>query len=124
LWYDFSFSLFTIIPEIWILYARAGMLQFRLLSLSRQSNPSTLTAGLFPKFARTQPPFLAVELDVGEDDDEGGGGIGDDIGEKNLSSPNRASCINGLATLLGGDPQKNGGGDEAMTCVQDCCSTP
>jgi hypothetical protein len=84
-------------------------------------------AGLFPKFAQTQPTFLAVELELGEeDDDEGcGGGTGDDvIGEKNMSSPNRASCINGLATLLGGDPQKNGGGDEAITCVQDCCSTP
>lgn len=88
------------------------MLQFR-LSLSRQSNPSTLTAGLLPKLARTHPPFLP--------EDEGDGGRPDwvgtttqDDGERGgkFSSPNRASWISGLATLLGGDPQKNGG-DEA-----------
>jgi hypothetical protein len=47
-------------------------------------------------------------------------------GEKgeNFSFPNLASWINGLATLLGGDPQKNGGGDED-TCVQkDWLSIP
>ena len=69
------------------------MLQF-LRSLSRQSNPSTLTAGLFPKFALTQPPFLP-EVEVGDEDDkpDGGGigiGISGDIGES-FSSPNRAS---------------------------------
>lgn len=73
------------------LYAKAGMLQF-LRSLSRQSNPSTLTAGLFPKFDRTQPPFL--EEEVGDDDRPDGGGVGmgksGDIGES-FSSPNRAS---------------------------------
>ena len=66
------------------------MLQFR-RSLSRQSNPSTLTIGLFPKLDRLQPPFL----EVGEDDDrpdEMGVGIGDK-GEcrRSFSSPNRAS---------------------------------
>lgn len=65
------------------------MLQFR-LSLSRQSNPSILTAGLFPKFALMHPPFLAD--DDGEDDDRPdetdtkGGEMG-----LSFSSPNRAS---------------------------------
>lgn len=64
------------------------MLQLR-LSLSRQSNPSTLTAGLLPKFARTHPPFL--EADDGDDDIPERTGI--DRGEIGviLSSPNRAS---------------------------------
>lgn len=86
------------------------MLQFR-LSLSRQSNPSTLTAGLLPKLARTHPPFLAEDGGEGGRPD-GAGATTHDDGEK-FSSPNRASWISGLATLLGGDPQKNGGGDEA-----------
>lgn len=77
-------------------YASAGMLQLR-LSLSRQSNPSTLTAGLFPKLARTHPPLRVEE--------------GDARGEAG-ASPKRASWISGLDTLLGGDPEKNGG-DEA-----------
>lgn len=83
-------------------YARVGMLQF-LLSLSRQSNPSTLTAGLLPKLARTKPPFLVD--DEGDEDRPDGAGIGDS-GENGVSFsfPNRASWINGLATLLGGDP--------------------
>lgn len=81
------------------------MLQFR-LSLSRQSNPSIRTTGLFPKFPRMQPAFLA-EDDGGDGTDSGG-----------FSSPNRASCVNGLETLLGGDPQKNGGDD--ATCVLLC----
>lgn len=53
-----------------------------------------------------------------------GGGITDsgEIGE-NLSSPNRASCVNGLETLLGGDPQKKGG-DEAAACVHVCSDEP
>ena len=102
------------------IYARAGMLQFR-LSLSRQSNPSTLTTGLLPKLARTHPPFL--------EEDEGDGGRPDavgttthDCGERgeNVSSPNRASWIKGLVALLGGDPQKNGG-EEAATGHE--CST-
>lgn len=95
------------------------MLQLR-LSLSRQSNPSILTDGLFPKLARTQLPFLADE--DGDDDKPDGSGIGDnsDCG-MSFSSLNRSSWINGLATLLGGDPQKKGG-DEA-TCG-GACSTP
>jgi len=94
------------------------MLQFR-LSLSRQSNPSTLTAGLFPKLALTHPPFLP--------EDEGDGGRPDwvgittqedgESGEK-FSSPNLASWIRGLDTLLGGDPQKNGGGDDNCSISQ------
>lgn len=99
--------------------AKVGMLQLRLLSLSRQSNPSILTAGLFPKLDRRHPPFLADEEDGDDDDIPDGAGLGIiDLGDtgENLSSPKRASCISGLETLLGGDPLKNGG-DEA-TCVQ------
>lgn len=90
------------------------MLQF-LLSLSRQSNPSILTAGLLPKLPLTHPPFLPEE----EGDD--GGGIGEETSV--ISSLNRASCVNGLATLLGGDPHKNGDG-ESNTCGVLTCSAP
>lgn len=90
------------------------MLQLR-LSLSRQSKPSILTAGLLPKFALIRPPPLRVEDGEGASPD----GIGMDRGETgvNFSSPKRASWISGLDTLLGGDPQKYGG-DEA-TCGTD-----
>lgn len=88
------------------------MLQF-LLSLSRQSNPSILTAGLLPKLPLTHPPFLPEEEEEG---DEGGWPSRVEIGEEEISSLNRASCVNGLATLLGGDPHKNGDG-ESNTCV-------
>ena len=77
---------------------------------------------MLPKLDRTNPPFL------GDDDDDdksicGGIGVTGEKGE-NFSFPNLASWINGLATLLGGDPQKNGGGDED-TCVQkDWLSMP
>lgn len=69
------------------------MLQF-LRSLSKQSNPSILTAGLLPKFALTRPPFLAEGLGVDVDPD--GGATGDGCtGEKGgiscFSSLNRAS---------------------------------
>lgn len=103
------------------LYASAGIPQF-LRSLLRQSNPSTLTAGLFPKLARTQPPFL--EEDDGDKDGPKAVGIGDsgENGAK-LSSPNRSSLINGLATLLGGDPQKNGG-DEAICALNSSIPLP
>lgn len=96
-----------------MIQAKVGILQLRLLSLSRQSNPSTLTAGLLPKLARRHPPFLA---DEDGDDDETGLGIMErgDTGVI-FTSPNRASWISGLDTLLGGDPLKKGG-DEA-TCV-------
>lgn len=81
----------------------------------RQSNPSTLTAaGLSPNFILAHPP---LRPDDGDDKPEGDGIDNGDIGV-NLSSPNRASWIIGLATLVGGDPQKNGG-DEA-TWVADC----
>uniref|UniRef100_M1ACW9 Uncharacterized protein n=1 Tax=Solanum tuberosum TaxID=4113 RepID=M1ACW9_SOLTU len=87
------------------------MLQLR-RSLSRQSKPSTLTAGLWPKFALlTHPPFLADDVEGDEANPEGIGIARGDIGVT-FSSQNRASRINGLDTLLGGDPQKNGG-DEA-----------
>lgn len=91
------------------------MLQFR-RSLSRQSNPSILTAGLLPKFALTHPPLILAD----DGDAPNPEGIGIARGETGvtLSSPNRASWISGLETLLGGDPQKNGG-DEA-TCAQFC----
>lgn len=90
------------------------MLQF-LLSLSRQSNPSILTFGLLPKLPlTTHPPFLPEE----EGDDEGGKPNGGGITEETdtISSRNRASCVIGLATLLGGDPHKNGDG-ESITCL-------
>jgi hypothetical protein len=79
-----------------------------LLRLS-QSNPTTRTTGLFPKLvaAITQLPFL------GED-----GGCGlvargvDGLGEATMRSSSRKSesFVNGLETLLGGDPVKNRGG--------------
>lgn len=97
-------------------HARAGMPQLR-RSLLRQSNPSILTAGLLPKFGRTQPPCLE------DDGEEGKPEVGPAMGEsgengRNFSSPNLSSLISGLDTLLGGDPQKKGG-DEAI-CTQDC----
>lgn len=107
------------------------MLQLR---LSLQSNPSILTAGLLPKLGRTQPPPPPPPPPVFlEEDGESESCTGDsgDTGVMIFSSPKRESCINGLATLLGGDPQKNGGGDpqknggdDANTCVQDCSIPP
>lgn len=88
------------------------MLQLRLLSLSRQSNPSILTAGLLPKLERRHPPFLAE----GEDDTPDDTGLGFVESGKILSSRKRSSWIKGLDTLLGGDPLKKGG-DEA-NCAQ------
>lgn len=76
-------------------------------SLLRQSKPSTLTAaGLSPNFTLVHPP-----LREDDDGDETPDGDGIDNGERvmSFSSPNRASWIKGLADLLGGDPQKNGG---------------
>lgn len=97
------------------------LLQLR-RSLSRQSNPSILTAGLLPKLGRTQPPLLPPPVTpfLAEED----GDDGSKTGDKGVifSSPKRESCINGLATLLGGDPQKNGGDD--ANCVQDCSDPP
>lgn len=88
------------------------MLRFRLSLSRRQSNPSILTAGLLPKFTRTHPPFRPAE----GGGDDGGEAAGEKRGSSfGFSSPNLASWINGLATLLGGDPQKYGG-DEA-NCV-------
>lgn len=72
--------------------------------------------------ARTQPPFLAEDEGDDERPEEGVGTLDDGETGENFSSPNRASWINGLATLLGGDPQKNGG-DEA-TCVNGCSTQP
>lgn len=97
------------------------MLQLR-RSLSRQSKPSTLTAGLLPKFTLlTHPPGPFLADDEGDEaNPEGIGMARGDTGDT-LSSPKRSSWISGLDTLLGGDPQKNGG-DEA-TCAADW-STP
>lgn len=82
-------------------------------SLLRQSNPSTLTAaGLRPNFILTHPPLRA------DGDGDDGDGICNVERAASLSSPNRASCTSGLAALLGGDPQKNGGDD--ATWVADC----
>lgn len=62
-----------------------------------QSNPSILTTGLSPKLPPTDPIFFSdVEEDSG------------DIPVRTLLSLNRVSCVNGLDTLLGGDPLKNG----------------
>lgn len=83
----------------------------------RQSNPSTLTvAGLRPNFILTQPPFRGVADDEGDGkpDGEGRG----NVNGVSFSSPKRASCTNGLAALLGGDPEKNGGDD--ATGITDC----
>lgn len=82
----------------------AGMLEFW-RSLLRQSNPSTLTAaGLSPYFILTQPPLRAADDGEDKPDGDANGNAG-----RGFSSPNRASCTNGLAALLGGDPQKYGG---------------
>jgi len=91
-------------------------------SLLRQSNPSTLTmAGLSPNFILAHPPLRAD--DDGEDKPEGDGMDNGDIGVS-LSSPNLASWINGLPTLDGGDPQKNGGGDETTWVAEWSGSWP
>lgn len=78
-----------------LIQAKVGILQLRLLSLSRQSNPSTLTAGLLPKFARRHPPFLADEdWEDADDTPPDGAGLGTiKRGETGMvfSSPNRAS---------------------------------
>lgn len=71
------------------------MLQF-LRSLSRQSNPSILTEGLFPKFALMlmHPPFLEEEVDGDADpgDLENGNDESGEIGGIScFSSLNRAS---------------------------------
>lgn len=70
---------------------------------------------MLPKFALTHPPFLVEEF--GEDPDpETAAWIGVDGSGENWEiscfSLNLASWINGLETLFGGDPLKNGG-DEA-----------
>lgn len=76
-------------------------------SLLRQSKPSTLTAaGLSPNFILMHPPPLQAE-----DGDDKPEGDRDADKEVSFSSPNRASWIKGLAVLLGGDPEKNGGED-------------
>lgn len=83
-------------------------------SLFRQSNPSTLTAaGLKPTFILTHPPLRADDDGDAKPDGDGLGGIGNIDKWVSLSSPNRTSWVNGFAALLGGDPQKNPGGDEA-----------
>lgn len=93
----------------------------RLLLRLSQSNPTTRTTGLFPKLvaAITQLPFL------GED-----GGCGlvargvDGVGEATTRSSSRKSesFVNGLETLLGGDPVKNKGG--VITLLVSSCSPP
>ncbi|GKV16811.1 hypothetical protein SLEP1_g27393 [Rubroshorea leprosula] len=106
-------------------YAMAGMLEFW-RSLLRQSKPSTLTAaGLRPYFILTHPPLRVA--DDGDDKPDGDGICSDGMGVS-LSSPKRASCTSGLAALLGGDPQKNGG-DEATgvtggSVTKSSCITP
>lgn len=96
-------------------YATAGMLEFW-RSLLRQSKPSTLTA------AGLSPNFILMHAPLREDDDgdETPEGDGIDNGETGVSfsSPNRASCIKGLADLLGGDPQKYGG--DEVNWLADC----
>jgi len=95
----------------------AGMLAFW-RSRFKQSNPSTLTAGvLIPNFTLAQPRA--------EDDDDDGDGDGKPVAELgwrkgefgetglSFSSRKRASCANGFAALLGGDPGKYGGDDDS-----------
>lgn len=98
------------------------MLQLRRLSLARHSNPSIRTAGLLPKLPPSGPTFLS---DKGDSDDlpaaESGVTEYPETGET-LSFLNRVSCINGLDTLLGGDPLKNGG--EEATCVHAFSDAP
>lgn len=81
------------------------MLEF-LLSLLRQSKPSTLTAaGLTPNFILAHPLRAEADGDGKPDGDMAGGAI---IGVI-FSSLKRASCTKGFSALLGGDPAKNGG---------------
>lgn len=71
-----------------------------MLQFPRQLNPSILTAaGVCPNLARAQPPCLRA-------DDDDGDASGTAIG---LSLPNFESWITGFDTLLGGEPQRNGG---------------
>lgn len=80
----------------------------RLLLRLSQSNPTTRTGGLFPKLvaALTQLPFL------GEDGGCGLVALGvEGVGGATMRSSSRKSesFVNGLETLLGGDPVKNKG---------------
>ena len=92
--------------------ATAGILEF-CRSLLRQSNPSTLTAaGFRPNviLAHPPPPPLCDPVAVADDGDERLNGeyaaaANTGIGLLSFSSLNRASWINGLEALLGGDPQ-------------------
>lgn len=87
-----------------MVYATAEMLRLRRSRL-RQSNPSTLTAaGLWPNFILTHPPPIL---------EDGDGGAGNGEGGQSCSFLKCASRIRGLEVLVGGDPEKNGGGDEA-----------
>ncbi len=87
-----------------VVYATAEMLWLRRSRL-RQSNPSILTAaGLWLNFILTHPPPI-------RDDGDRGDGIGEE--GVNFSFPNCASRITGFEVLVGGDPLKKGGGDEA-----------
>lgn len=105
--FEWFFSLLCFIYACyWDSYARVGTLLR--LSMSRQLNPTTRTAGLFPKLvvALTQPPPF-----LGED---GGGslvarGVGRGGGATTRSSSRKSeSLVKGLETLLGGDPVKKG----------------
>ncbi|GAB2210832.1 hypothetical protein Droror1_Dr00016118 [Drosera rotundifolia] len=90
--------------------ATAVMLEFE-RSLLRQSKPSTLTAaGLRPNFPLAHPPLRANGESVG---DVGDGNDNGDEGEPFFTPRKRESKTNGLETLDGGDPEKNGGDDGA-----------
>jgi hypothetical protein len=72
-----------------------------LLSLLRQSKPSTLTAaGVLPNFIGTPQPRAD-----GEDDATTVNGL------LKFPLPNCSSWITGFEALLGGDPMKYGGDD-------------
>jgi len=86
-------------------YATAEMLQL-LLSLLRQSKPSILTAAcVWPNF------FIGAQPLAEEDGEEGAMENGLKFPWP-LPLPNCSSWITGFDALLGGDPQKNGGGDD------------
>ena len=93
-----NFQATAVMPEFW-------------RSLLRQSKPSTLTlAGLRPNFTRAPPAFIADGDMDGDAELEGDTSCSVDKGDS-FSSPKLASCTNGLETLEGGVPQKNGGDD-------------
>jgi len=85
-------------------------------SLLRQSKPSTLTgAGLKPYLILAHPPLRADGDDSGDDVDDGDGKCWRVDKGESFSSLKLESCTSGFDTLVGGDPVKNGGGDDSKS---------